>query len=234
MTLQNQNTRTPLVADQVYDVLANAIFNGDLARGSRLRVRDIAAMVGTSEMPVREALRRLEENGLTTTEPHKGARVRAFTISELIHIYDVRGLLEVEATRKGLVRATEADLEAMSVACERMHVAVQEELVSAALDADESLLRRLYQASGNPFLVDAIETLWTQCRAYKVIGATAAIRQQDLSLWTPQAALVAAVRARDVPLAVSITSSSVASAQQRLENELATVSSDSSETKESP
>lgn len=220
MTVQKQRIRPTLVADQVYDVLVNAIFTGEFPGGSRLRVRDIASMVGTSETPVRDALRRLEENNLVTTLPHRGARVRQFTTAELIHIYDVRRLLEVEATRKGVVRATGADLEIMSQACDRMHVAVEQGWVSAALDEDEVLLRQLYRAGGNPVLVDMIETLWTQCRAYKFFGATAAIESSDHSLWTPQAALVAAVRARDVRLAVSITNDSIASAQRRLENKL--------------
>ena len=220
MTLSSQQAKPALVADHVYDVLANAIFTGELAGGIRLRVRDLAEMVGTSVMPVREALRRLEENGLVTTLPHRGARVREFTIGELINIYDVRKLLEVEATRKGVVRASESDLEIMSSACERMHVAVEQGRVNDALDEDEVMLRRYYQASGNPVLTDTIETLWAQCRAYKVIGARTAIEGHDNSLWTPQAALVAAVRARDVQLAVSITHDSVASAQRRLEAKL--------------
>lgn len=222
MSIFSQQAKPTLLANQVYDVLSNAIFTGELAGGSRLRVRDLADMVGTSVMPVRDALRRLEENGLVVTLPHKGARVREFTIAELINIYEVRTLLEVKATRKGVVRATEDDLEIMSAACERMHVAVEQGRVNDALDEDEVILRQLYRAGGNPVLTDTIETLWAQCRAYKVIGATVAIQAHDNSLWTPPAALVAAVRARDVQLAVSITHDSVASAQRRLENKLET------------
>jgi len=220
MTVQDGRDKPALVADQVFSVLADAIFTGELAGGSRLRVRDIASVVGTSVMPVRDALRRLEENGLVTTSPHKGARVREFTVAELLNIYEVRKILEVEATRKGAVRATEADLEIMSLACERMHVAVQRGRVSDALDEDEVLLRQLYRAGGNSVLTGTIETLWAQCRPYKVIGARLAIERGDNWLWTPQAALVAAVRARDVQLAVSITDDSVSSALRRLENKL--------------
>jgi len=222
MTTARPQVRTTLVAEQVYDVLATAIFSGELAGGSRLRVRELADSVGTSQMPVRDALRRLEENGLVTTLPHRGARVREFSTLELIDIYDVRKLLEVEATRKGVTRATAEDLEAMSLACDRMHTAVRRGRVHEALAEDENLLRRLYQAGGNLVLADTIEMLWTQCRAYKHIGATAAIHHHDESLWTPQAALIEAVRARDVRLAVSITKASVSSAQRRLENELHT------------
>jgi len=222
VTSEAQQVKPTLVAAQVYDVLANAIFTGELAGGSRLRVRELADMVGTSVMPVRDALRRLEENGLVTTLPHRGARVREFTVAELINIYEVRRLLEVDATRKGVPQVTEHDLAIMSQACERMHLAVEQGRVNDALDEDEVLLRRLYRAGGNSVLTNLIETLWIQCRAYKAIGAKVAIDIGDSSLWTPQDALVAAVRAGDVELAVSITNDSVAAAQRRLENKLET------------
>jgi DNA-binding GntR family transcriptional regulator len=206
-----------LVADQVSEVISNAIFTGELPGGSRLRIRDLAAMCGTSVMPVRDAIRRLEEEGLATSSPHKGAIVRDFTTAELLEIYDVRLTLEVEATRKGTPRVTEDAIEAMRASCARMQQAVSEERVQDALDEDESLLRHLYSAAGNSVLMGLIETLWLQCRPYKMIGATAAIQAGDQSLWTPQPELVEAVARRDVRGAMRITRDSVISARRRLE-----------------
>ena len=71
--------------------------SGELPAGARLRVRDLALQVGTSVMPVREAIRRLEEAGLAERVPHKGAVVRGLTLTELEHVYDVRILLKTEA-----------------------------------------------------------------------------------------------------------------------------------------
>jgi DNA-binding GntR family transcriptional regulator len=209
-----------LVADQVYEALRSAILTGELAAGSPLRVRDVAAMVGTSVMPVREAIRRLEETGLATRVAHKGAVVREFTVAELIHIYEVRATLEVEAARRGTSNIDDAALAHMEAACRRMQQAVAEERVSDALDDDEDLLRTLYTAGGNPVLMNVIETLWLQCRPYKVIGATEAIAKNDSSLWTPQPALLEAAKARDVAAATSITEQSLASARKRLEKRL--------------
>ncbi|MBT8163374.1 MULTISPECIES: GntR family transcriptional regulator [Arthrobacter] len=210
-----------LVADQVYNALRTAILTGELAGGSPLRVRDIAAMVGTSVMPVREAIRRLEETGLATrVAAHRGAVVREFTVTELIHIYDVRATLEAEAARLGAAKVTDADIARMEAACSRMQKAVAERRVWDALDDDEDLLRTLYKAGGNPVLVDVIENLWLQCRPYKVIGATEAIDHNDASLWTPQPALLEASRARDVKAATKLTKQSLASARSRLEKRL--------------
>jgi DNA-binding GntR family transcriptional regulator len=209
-----------LVADQVYEILANDIFTGRLPAGARLRVRDVAGQVGTSVMPVREAIRLLVENGLAVSHPHRGARVREFTHRELIQIYDVRSLLEVEATRQGAPAVTPADLEEMRAASDRLYRAVVQVRVSDALDEDEVLLRRLYRAGGNSVLLETIESLWVQCRPYKVIGARAAIQNHDASLWAPQPALVDALQAGDTELAIEINRESVAAARRRLEAEI--------------
>jgi DNA-binding GntR family transcriptional regulator len=209
-----------LVADQVYESLRSAILTGELTAGSPLRVRDIAAMVGTSVMPVREAIRRLEETGLATRIAHKGSLVREFTVAELIHIYEVRATLEIEAARKGTANISDTDLNHMEAACERMQRAVAEGRVSDALDDDEDVLRTLYSAGANPVLVNMIETLWLQCRPYKVIGATEAIAKNDSTLWSPQKALLEAAKAKDVAAATSITQQSLASARRRLEKRL--------------
>ncbi|MFJ4171524.1 GntR family transcriptional regulator [Paenarthrobacter sp. NPDC089714] len=210
-----------LVADQVYEALRSAILTGELAGGSPLRVRDVADMVGTSVMPVREAIRRLEESGLATrVAAHRGAVVKEFTVGELIHIYEVRATLETEAARRGAANVTDADVERMAAACTRMKKAVAERRVWDALDDDEDLLRTLYKAGGNPVLMDVIENLWLQCRPYKVIGATEAIDHNDQSLWTPQPDLLEAARSRDAKAATRLTKLSLASARKRLEKRL--------------
>src|SRR6476619_121556 len=94
-------------------MIHEAILNGDLPAGARLRVRDLAEQVGTSVMPVREAIRRLEEAGLAEREPHKGAVVKTLTLEELVHVYDGRRLLEGEAARLGAERITADECERM-------------------------------------------------------------------------------------------------------------------------
>jgi DNA-binding GntR family transcriptional regulator len=218
MSVEIASPVTPtLVADQVYEVLENAILNGSLASGSPLRVRSLAAMVGTSVMPVREAIRRLVEAGLATRIPHKGAMVRTFTVTELIQIYDVRTILEVEAARQGAPHITLQDLQDMEASCKKMQKAVDDGKVVEALDLDEEVLRTLYKASGNPVLLSTIEQLWLQCRPYKVIGATEALAKTDHTLWTPQPDLVQALLDGDTAAAASITADSLASALRRLE-----------------
>lgn len=209
-----------LVADQVYDVLRNKILTGELAAGFPLRVRDVATMVGTSVMPVREAIRRLEDTGLATRVPHRGAIVKEFTAPELIHIYEVRSILEVEAARRGANRITNEAIEQMEIAGERMQRAVDAKKVSDALDEDELIHRTIYKSGGNPVLVDMIENLWLQCRPYKFIGANEALDTNDSSLWTSQREIIKATKDRDEEAVATMIYRSLQSARERLEKRL--------------
>jgi DNA-binding GntR family transcriptional regulator len=218
-----------LLTDQVYAILHEAIINGELPAGSRLRIRDIAEQVGTSVMPVREAIRRLEEAGLAEREPHKGAVVKGLTLAELVHVYDVRRLLEGEAARLGSERITPEDCERMQAEYDLMVAAIRESRVVDLLDHDEAMLTTLYSASGNPVLVNMITTLWQHCRAYKIVGAqgTLATGGAD-SLWRYQKDLVAAARNQDGAAALSVSDASLENATQRIRALLAAQKSEES------
>jgi DNA-binding GntR family transcriptional regulator len=206
-----------LLTDQVYAVLHKAIVSGELPAGARLRIRDIAEEVGTSVMPVREAIRRLEEAGLAEREPHKGAVVKGLTLEELVHVYDVRRLLEGEAARLGAERITASGCERMQTAFDLMMSAIERREVVDYLDHDEALLTTLYTASGNPVLVNLIRTLWQRCRAYKTVGAQGTLMAEGGDeFWRYQKDLLAAAREHDGAAASSASDASLDNATQRI------------------
>jgi len=206
-----------LLTDQVYATLHAAIISGELPAGSRLRIRDLAEQVGTSVMPVREAIRRLEQAGLAEREPHKGAVVKGLTLAELVHVYGVRRLLEGEAARLGSQRITGEDRERMRAEYDLMLAAVEERRVVDYLDHDEDFLATLYAASGNPVLVDMIRTLWQHCRAYKIVGAQGTLDATWAdSLWHYQKDLLAAACENDGDAALAVSNASLDNATQRI------------------
>lgn len=218
----SKRVESTLLTDQVYSMIHEAILNGDLPAGSRLRIRDLAAQVGTSVMPVREAIRRLEEAGLAEREPHKGAVVKGLTLEELVHVYDVRRLLEVEAARLGSQKITSEDVDKMQDEYTRMRNAIAEGRVVALLDHDEEMLATLYNASGNPVLVQMIRALWQQCRAYKIVGAKGSLNAGgDDTLWRYQQDLIAAARNHDAVAAASVNDASLLDATGRIKALLA-------------
>ena len=173
MRVANQPSSIPdiaprLVTDQVYGYLESAILNGEIAGGSRLRVRQLAELVGTSVMPVREAISRLEDTGLAEREAHKGAVVKVFSVPELIKIYNVRLLLEPEAARLGAEHLTDEDLRQMSAYLDDLRRELDAQRVSEALAADTAFLRTLYRRSGNDVLCGMIDTLWKQSHLYRI------------------------------------------------------------------
>jgi DNA-binding GntR family transcriptional regulator len=205
-----------LLTDRVFDTIHAAIMSGELPAGTQLKVRDLAQQVGTSVMPVREAIRRLEESGLAVREPHKGAVVKSLTMDELVQTYEVRILLEVEAARLGASAVTDDDCREMLQLCDRLDQAVDSGEVVDTLDLDEKILGVLYGASGNRVLVESIRGLWQRCRAYKIRGAHRARELSDRSLWSFQPRIVAAARSRDGAAAAKITRKSLFSAMDRI------------------
>ncbi len=203
-----------LLTDHVFTAIQDAIMNGEIAAGARLRLQDLAEQLGTSSMPVREALGRLEQAGLVQRLPHRGAVVVDVGLDELAHVYEARSLLEVEAARLGAARIDAAGLAAMRIEQAGLVAAVEHGRPAEALDRDEELLRLLYVASGNPVLVELVQGLWRRCRAFKLLGVRSG---SDPDQWASfQAPLLAAAAAGDGDTAARLTSRSLDDARERI------------------
>lgn len=209
-----------LVTDQVFAAIHDAIMSGRLAAGARLRIRDLADQLGTSPMPVRDAISRLEQSGLAQRVAHKGAVVTDLTPAELVHVYDTRRLLETEATRLGTRALTPAECEQMLAEHRLMLAAVQAGRGADALNHDEALLTVLYTAAGNPVLLELIGTLWHRCRPYKLLGVQPSLGPPDLDIWSHQDRLIEAVARHDEGAAVAITDESLRTATARISAQL--------------
>lgn len=209
------------VGDQVFEAVHAAIMSGDLPAGQRLRVRALAEALGTSVVPVREAIRRLEEAGLAEAFPNRGAVVKSLTPADLLHIYEVRRLLEVEATAQGVGNLSDGDARRLHELLQSMRDDLAEHRVVDYLDHDEQLLGRIYAASGNPVLVASIRTLWRRCRPYKVVGAQREVESGDLSrLLAHLESLLEAVSDKDADRAAAITAESLDAAIARIRGAL--------------
>ena len=104
-------------ADIVYESLRKAIIEGALAEGESLRQEEIAQMFNTSRIPVREALSRLEQHGLITTQRYKGAVVAGLSIEEIDEIFEFRALIEAEVIRLAVPNLDREALETARFYC---------------------------------------------------------------------------------------------------------------------
>jgi DNA-binding GntR family transcriptional regulator len=202
------------LGDQIFDTLRSWIVSGQLEPGYHLRVRDVAQVVGTSVMPVRDAIRRLVEVGLATYEPYKGARVRGLDVTELERAYDVRILCEGEAARLGALAAGPSVADRMEDHSSAIETAARAGDVTDALLHDEAFLDELYRAAGNDVLVDVIHGLWDKCRPYKALWAGGPDRRGHVEIWSYQPRLVAAVRLNDAEEAERIVRASYETAKE--------------------
>jgi DNA-binding GntR family transcriptional regulator len=143
--------RKIVLRDQVKDLLLQRIASGELRPGERIVETRIAAELGTSQAPVREALRDLEQLRLVESEPFKGARVREFGDAELVEVYPVRSVLEELAAKLAAERLA-GDVSGLEAEVEAMREAAEQGDVNALVRHDFAFHRLIVEAAGNPVL----------------------------------------------------------------------------------
>jgi DNA-binding GntR family transcriptional regulator len=142
--------------DLVLTSMREAILTAALPPGARLRQERLAEMFGTSRIPVREALRALEYEGLVTSLPYRGFTVTELDADDIEEVYDLRILLESHAVRLAIPLMTEDDLREL----EDLHQKVaRSDAADAQLAARERFYNRLYSITGRPRLVKLISRL---------------------------------------------------------------------------
>ena len=181
-----------MAAPRVRDLLEEAILEGDLKPGERLRAEALAQRFGTSRTPIREALLQLEAQGLVDVEPNRGAVVRSFDRDDLFDLYQLRALLEPRAAALAAPRISEQDIEGLHALCEAEdHMA-----------ANEAFHRIILEAAGSPRLLDAMRAATGIPRTFRSVFWHDE-RQREESLMCHRR-LVAAFNARDAELAEAV------------------------------
>ena len=148
--------RNVTAQELVLESVRKAVLTGVLAPGARLRQEELADVFGTSRIPVREALRALEYEGLVSSEPHRGFTVTSLDADEVEEVYDLRVLLEGHAVRLALPLLADDDLDDLEELFQKMQSA---ESPDEQLAARERFYLRLYSVTGRPRLVGLIMRL---------------------------------------------------------------------------
>jgi len=151
-------------SSRVAAYLREAILGGDLRPGDRIRQEEIAARLGASRLPVREALRMLEAEGLTEHEPHKGARVPRLTQHEVDVIYRMRERLEPLALVESLPQLGAADHEQLEEVQRRIE---DNEDLEKFLDLDRDFHMLTYSGCAIEPLNQNIARLWNSTQHYR-------------------------------------------------------------------
>lgn len=145
--------RVETTSEHVLNKLRQAIRDGLLAQGTPLRQEELAKTFDVSRMPVREALRQLEIEGLVTFKPRHGFTVSRFGKAEIIEVSEIRWSLESLAIRLAMPDQTEAGLDQ---AAAYLRIVNQTESLDEAIDAHEKFHLALYEPCARPRLLKLI------------------------------------------------------------------------------
>jgi DNA-binding GntR family transcriptional regulator len=191
-----RHNRSALHQD-VYSALKEAILRGQLQPGTRLCEADIAAQMGISRAPIREALRQLEQEGLAVNSPYKGTFVATFTPDDIRELCAVRSLLEGYAVAQAVQRITPDDIERLTAIMDEMlAVARQDVDLAVFIEKDLRFHEEICRLSGNRRLFAVWSTLASQTRLYFMMVNQAYLDREAVArLHTPA---LEAIRAQDV------------------------------------
>lgn len=153
--------------DVVFNTLRQAILTGELKPGERLMEIHLANKLGVSRTPIREAIRKLELEGLVTMIPRRGAEVAQITEKSMNDVLEVRRAMDALCVELACDRISPEELEALRKACDTFAEAVKTGDIKVIAQSDVALHDIIVQATGNRRLVQLINNLSEQMYRYR-------------------------------------------------------------------
>ena len=178
--LQIQMNEFLPLRDVVFNTLRQAILTGDLKPGERLMEIHLANKLGVSRTPIREAIRKLELEGLVTMIPRRGAEVAQITEKSMNDVLEVRRAMDALCVELACDRISEEELAELKGACDAFAEAVKGGDIKVIAKADVALHDIIVQATGNRRLVQLINNLSEQMYRYRFEYLKDASRHQNL------------------------------------------------------
>jgi DNA-binding GntR family transcriptional regulator len=149
-----------LIADRAYVAMRDRIVTLELPPGSALREDELMRDLGLGRTPLREAVKRLALEGLVEVRPRSGTYVTHVDAPDIVHIAEVRAELEAQAARLAASRMTDDDRATAGRLDAELEAIEGTVGIDAYMRLDERVHRFVWEAAGNPYLLDALERLW--------------------------------------------------------------------------
>ncbi len=202
------NSYRPL-RELVFETVREAIITGQLPPGERIMETQLAEELGVSRTPVREAIRKLELEGLVAIIPRRGAYVAGLSLKDIIEVFEIRGALEGLAAALAAERITDEELDKLE-----RHLVKSAELIGRAdlegmVEIDTGFHLLLYEASRNKRLANIISNLREQIHRFRQTSLSYPGRMKDAL--EEHRKIVEAISARNPELAREL-------AQEHIEN----------------
>lgn len=165
LTKQRRVVRQSL-PDVIAADLRKRILSGDLAEGELIRQELLADEYGVSRMPIREALKRLDAEGLVVFQNNRGATVVKHSLEEIAEIFDIRMLLEVDLFRRAIPQMTDAHFAACEATLADMERSYAAGEVAEWGPLNEHYHNQLLEAAGRTLTFELLQRASTQANRY--------------------------------------------------------------------
>jgi DNA-binding GntR family transcriptional regulator len=184
-----------LLSEKIASEIRNAVLSGEMRPGTRIRQELLAAHFGASRIPVREALKQLENEGLVVLEPNRGAWIADVNSEESIEVYKIREAVEPLAIFESVPRLTDTDIDSLDATMRELEsVTTVEDYIQ--LDRDFHL--RTYSRARMPQLLAMVERFWNSTQHFRRQFVKEAFAKDGLPFSDPQHLLLMdAIRGRD-------------------------------------
>ena len=167
LTKINLDNYKPL-RDVVFENLRAAILDGNLKAGQRLMEVQLAEQLGVSRTPIREAIRKLELEGLVVMLPRKGAYVANMSCKDLIDVLEIRASLEGLAAYLAAERRSDEEIVALEKVAKEFETCVREADIEGVLKKDIDFHEKIFMMANNKKLYQLITSLWEQVHRFRV------------------------------------------------------------------
>lgn len=154
--------------DIVFDYMKNAIITGELKPGERLMEVQLAEKLGVSRTPVREAIRKLELEGLVVMVPRKGAYVSDLDTRDLLNVLEIRGSLEGLAASLAAERITDEEIRELNSIVDEFYKSIETNDHEALVKCDKAFHDLIFAASRNDKLVQIMNNLQEHVHRFRV------------------------------------------------------------------
>ena len=220
----------PSLQERTYAALRRAIVGGQFEPGQRLFEHALADMLGVSRNPVREAIRRLQQDGFVEVRPRAGIFVAAFSLDEVEDLYRIRAALEGTVAALAAERMTDKELTELEVVLGRMESATAARRRAATVHEADSFHQLVHQRARSPRLTSLLSQLYGQIAHYR--GVTLGIPGRAADASHGHHELLDALRRRDSQEADRLMRAHVLEAAHALVTHLRSETAEQQETTE--
>ncbi len=211
----NLNDYKPL-REVIFTTLRDAIIVGELRPGERLMEVKLAEKMGVSRTPVREAIRKLELEGLVDMIPRKGAHVADLSVKDIVDVLEVRASLDGLAALLAAERITDEEIDELNHVNSQFVSFLQKENLQGSIKKDVEFHEIIYRSSRNEKLIQIVSNLREQVQRFRVIYLKDYVNPKELE--KEHKDIIDAICSKDSDLSRRVAQSHIKSQQESIIN----------------